>query len=457
MIARNKAATVSNPTCKDKRNFIYGRASEDQVRNKSNGVNSNDTNGAPEHITNGYPAESDSLTIAHARSKSAPAINQAGVRIRQQKGEKGRTNDINNEDEDDEVEDDEMDDGDDSDAEECYKKITEGNQHAQPEEPQRIRPDFAKNPNSDNKASTKERSKTPMHLTQFKDQSSQLTNHYNSIENVDGKEFVEIQQHKVKHKGQNGNHVYDVPEGEDYMAIYETIDRKRQEARELKNKSHSMEALETPNASIKGDDDQSSVFDFKTSEQNIDLHKQHEGSVSSSARRRHRSKPHESNKASTKCTSNSFHRTEHKRWSIHEKSVSSNATPNSFQSQPSKKISNTSTGNGTNIISNGTQSNNHPLVRNNPPNVDLSTDLTDGGMASFLKRALRLEGPQLCQRTITIKKTVRESLGMRIGGGIGSNEGDTPIYIANIHPHGCIGKAKNLKVMLFFNINAHQT
>ena len=41
---------------------------------------------------------------------------------------------------------------------------------------------------------------------------------------------------------------------------------------------------------------------------------------------------------------------------------------------------------------------------------------------------------------------VRESLGMRIGGGIGSNEGDTPIYIANIHPHGCIGKSKQLKV-----------
>ena len=37
---------------------------------------------------------------------------------------------------------------------------------------------------------------------------------------------------------------------------------------------------------------------------------------------------------------------------------------------------------------------------------------------------------------------------MRIGGGIGSNEGDTPIYIANIHPHGCIGKSKQLKVSM---------
>ena len=70
-------------------------------------------------------------------------------------------------------------------------------------------------------------------------------------------------------------------------------------------------------------------------------------------------------------------------------------------------------------------------------------------MSSFLKRALRLEGPQLTQRTTAIKKNVRESLGMRIGGGIGSNEGDTPIYVANIHPHGCIGKSKQLKVSKF--------
>ena len=44
---------------------------------------------------------------------------------------------------------------------------------------------------------------------------------------------------------------YDLPEGEDYMAIYETIDRKRQEAKEMKIRSASMEELETPNASLK--------------------------------------------------------------------------------------------------------------------------------------------------------------------------------------------------------------
>jgi hypothetical protein len=79
------------------------------------------------------------------------------------------------------------------------------------------------------------------------------------------------------------------------------------------------------------------------------------------------------------------------------------------------------------------------------PPLQMPPDVSDG-LSSFLKKALRLEGPQLTQRTITIKKNVRESLGMRIGGGIGSNEGDTPIYVANIHPHGCIGKSKQLKV-----------
>ena len=37
---------------------------------------------------------------------------------------------------------------------------------------------------------------------------------------------------------------------------------------------------------------------------------------------------------------------------------------------------------------------------------------------------------------------------MRIGGGVNSNEGDTPIYIANIHPQGPVGKSKKVKVRL---------
>ena len=86
-----------------------------------------------------------------------------------------------------------------------------------------------------------------------------------------------------------------------------------------------------------------------------------------------------------------------------------------------------------------------PIVSSTtPPQID--PNLAPTSMAVLLKRALRIEGPNLVKKTVAIKKNVRESLGMRIGGGIGSNEGDTPIYIANIHPHGCIGKSKQMKV-----------
>ena len=60
--------------------------------------------------------------------------------------------------------------------------------------------------------------------------------------------------------------VYDLPAGEDYLAIYETLDRVKSKKAEygygyvtagsaskseLKSKSHSMEALETPTPSLK--------------------------------------------------------------------------------------------------------------------------------------------------------------------------------------------------------------
>lgn len=73
-----------------------------------------------------------------------------------------------------------------------------------------------------------------------------------------------------------------------------------------------------------------------------------------------------------------------------------------------------------------------------------SPDCTD--MTPYYRRTLGPEPAPLQQRTVIVKKDVRESLGMRIGGGIGSNEGDTPIYIANIHPNGCVGKSRHMKV-----------
>jgi len=169
-------------------------------------------------------------------------------------------------------------------------------------------------------------------------------------------------------------HFYDLPEGEDYMAIYETIDRKRQEAKDMKVKSASMEELETPTASVKSFNMNSEAVTSKCkAEPQIPREK-----------KRHRSKSGSKNE--------------------HRKSI--------------------------------------PEA---PGATATSYDAVGEGMAQFLKKALRIEGPQLTQKTVTIRKNIRESLGMRIGGGIGSNEGDTPIYIANIHPHGCIGKSKQMK------------
>uniref|UniRef100_A0A6A7FP33 Ligand of Numb protein X 2-like n=2 Tax=Hirondellea gigas TaxID=1518452 RepID=A0A6A7FP33_9CRUS len=72
-----------------------------------------------------------------------------------------------------------------------------------------------------------------------------------------------------------------------------------------------------------------------------------------------------------------------------------------------------------------------------------SSDLTD--LACGFRKSLKLDGATLQQKTVTISKTSNESLGMRIGGGVASNEGDTPIYIANINPHGPVGKSNNVK------------
>lgn len=72
-----------------------------------------------------------------------------------------------------------------------------------------------------------------------------------------------------------------------------------------------------------------------------------------------------------------------------------------------------------------------------------SSDMSD--LVHGFRRSLRIDSAQLHQKTVTITKAGNESLGMRIGGGIGSNEGDTPIYIANINPQGPVGKSKQVK------------
>lgn len=51
----------------------------------------------------------------------------------------------------------------------------------------------------------------------------------------------------------------------------------------------------------------------------------------------------------------------------------------------------------------------------------------------------------LQQKTVTIAKRARMSLGVRVGGGLHCNEGDSPIYIANINLLGPVGKSHQVK------------
>lgn len=97
-----------------------------------------------------------------------------------------------------------------------------------------------------------------------------------------------------------------------------------------------------------------------------------------------------------------------------------------------------------------------PCTRNVPlPIIRRSSkEVAVEDLALTINRNLQIEGIQLQHKCITINKEPNESLGMRIGGGLGSNEGDIPIYIANIHPQGCVGKTQQiLKGDILLSVN----
>lgn len=97
-----------------------------------------------------------------------------------------------------------------------------------------------------------------------------------------------------------------------------------------------------------------------------------------------------------------------------------------------------------------------PCTRNVPlPIVRKSCkEVAVEDLAVNIKRNLLIDSMQLQQKCVTINKEPNESLGMRIGGGLGSNEGDIPIYIANIHPQGCVGRTQQiLKGDILLNVN----
>ncbi|XP_035826009.1 ligand of Numb protein X 2 [Aplysia californica] len=52
----------------------------------------------------------------------------------------------------------------------------------------------------------------------------------------------------------------------------------------------------------------------------------------------------------------------------------------------------------------------------------------------------------VCQeKLVTINKDPLETLGVSVAGGVGSHRGDTPVYITNINPAGCVGRTRVLK------------
>ena len=46
-----------------------------------------------------------------------------------------------------------------------------------------------------------------------------------------------------------------------------------------------------------------------------------------------------------------------------------------------------------------------------------------------------------------------ESLGISIAGGIGNPRGDTPVYVTNINPLGCLGKSGQVQVICYLILN----
>ena len=42
-----------------------------------------------------------------------------------------------------------------------------------------------------------------------------------------------------------------------------------------------------------------------------------------------------------------------------------------------------------------------------------------------------------------------ESLGISVAGGLCSPRGDVPVYVTNINPNGCLGRTRQVKVIIF--------
>lgn len=284
-------------------------------------------------------------------------------------------------------------------------------------------------------------------------------------------------------RGKSSEHLYDnlsqpwdpldkkrIQKDDDYMAIYETIDRALSRKEQLKDvkkaKSQSMEALETPTPSVKS-------FEFPSAQMSSHKGQHNEGLASQSGcsniamkyatKQKETALPPHSQQSSCSSTNGAATNCSKRKGSPKEEDNLNNekALLQKANVSTSTKLDGAMSNNGIgpNLAASSnskSDSSHHPSCSSTSDDRGRKVISTNGfhaneassnSMSLFLRRALRQpqEVRTLQERLVKITKNARESLGMRIGGGIGSNEGDTPIYVANIHPHGCIGKSKLLK------------
>ncbi|KAH9519138.1 E3 ubiquitin-protein ligase LNX [Bulinus truncatus] len=82
------------------------------------------------------------------------------------------------------------------------------------------------------------------------------------------------------------------------------------------------------------------------------------------------------------------------------------------------------------------------------PDIIRSAPLSTVNMLRLLATIEKPVSP-LCytckEKIVTINKDPSETLGISIAGGMTSHRGDTPVYITNINPDGCVGRTNVLK------------
>ncbi|XP_071120941.1 ligand of Numb protein X 2-like isoform X2 [Mytilus edulis] len=87
--------------------------------------------------------------------------------------------------------------------------------------------------------------------------------------------------------------------------------------------------------------------------------------------------------------------------------------------------------------------------RSRPQTPDLIRSTSCESSASTANSEFRPEKFLQChmcrEKLVTVTKDPTETLGISVAGGLSSPRGDTPIYVTNINPNGCMGRSKQVK------------